>query len=126
MPQVSKVINQRFMDLDRWEQLKENLKEKFEIQEQGSEDLLSESQDGIVKQGSAEFMVIKTPLGRIKLAYEKRPLVLGKKFIYSHRAGQSARTEYEFSDSEFTYKLKAYKWNDLDEEWVEIDAANFS
>ncbi len=114
------------MDLDHWQQHKENIKSKFKIEEEGTEDLTMETQDGMVKQGTVEFIVAVTPMGKIKLAFEKRPVVLDKKFIYSHRAGQSARTEYEFSNSEFSYKLKAYKWNDLEDEWEEIDAANFS
>jgi hypothetical protein len=114
------------MDIDRWEQVRENIKAKFKILEQGTEDLNVETADGTVKQGTAEFLVVETPMGKIKVAFEKRPVVLDKKFIYSHRAGQAARTEYTHSDSEFSYKLKAYKWNDLDEQWEEIDASNFS
>jgi hypothetical protein len=114
------------MDKDRFEQIKENIKGKFKVLKEGSEDLLVESQDGMIKQGTVEFLVVETPLGRIKLAFEKRPVVLDKKFIYSHRAGQAARTEYEFSDTEFSYKLKAYKWNNQDDEWNEIDADSFA
>ncbi len=113
------------MDIDKWEQLKEELKRKFEIMSARTEDLIMDTQDGPVKQGTAEVLEISTPLGRVKLAYETRPLVLDKKFIYSHRAGQAARTEYEFSETEKTYKLKAYKWDDDNEEWKEIDASNF-
>jgi hypothetical protein len=105
--------------------LKESLKSRFQVEDEGTEDLMMDTQDGPVKQGTAEFMVMETPMGRVKLAFEKKPLVLDKKFIYSHRAGQAARTEYVFSDKEFTYKLRAYKWNDLDETWDEIDAESF-
>jgi hypothetical protein len=114
------------MDIDRWTQLKESLKGKFEIEEEGSEDLMMNTSDGPVKHGTAEFLVMQTPVGRVKLACQKKPLVLDKKQVYSHRAGQSARTEYEFSETESTYKLKAYKWNDLEEAWDEIDAEHFA
>lgn len=114
------------MDIDRWEQIRENIKAKFQVNEEGTEDLIMNTQDGPVKQGTAEFLIVQTAMGKIKLTFEKRPVVLDKKFIYSHRAGQSARTEYEFSDKEFSYKLKAYKWDDLEESWEEIDAASFS
>lgn len=118
--------NDTCMDIDRWEQTKENIRSKFQVTEEGTEDLTMETQDGIVKQGTAEFLIVKTPMGQIKLVLEKRPVVLDKKFIYSHRAGQAARTEYEFSDTEFSYKLKAYKYDDDNEEWKEIDAGSFS
>jgi hypothetical protein len=113
------------MDIDKWEQLKEELKRKFEIEEEGQEELIMDTQDGEVLRGTANFLIMATPVGRVKLAFEKKPLVLDKRFISSHRAGQAARTEYEMSDSEFTYKLKAYKWNDIDETWSEIDAEHF-
>ncbi len=114
------------MDKDRWEQIKENIKGKFKILEQGIEDILVPTAEGEVKNGSAEFLVAETPIGKVKLAFESRPMVMDKKFIYSHRAGQAARTEYEFSDTELTHKIKAYKWDDDNDEWKEIDAASFA
>jgi hypothetical protein len=114
------------MQNEQWEGLKEEISRKFKILEEKQEDLLMETNDGLVKQGIAEILVLETPLGRVKLVRENRPVVLDKKFIYSHRAGQSARTEYTFSDTEFSHKLRAYKWNEDDDEWKEIDAANFS
>lgn len=114
------------MDIDRWEGLKEELRRKFKVLEEKTEDLLVETNDGLIKNGTAEVLVFESPLGRMKLSMEKRPVVLDKKFIYSHRAGQAARTEYTFSDSEFSYTMKAYKWDDGEEEWDEIDAGNFS
>lgn len=121
MPALPKII----MDTDRWEQIKENIKSKFKVLEEGTEDLTVRSAEGSIKSGRAEFLVVVTPMGNIKLVFESRPVVTDKKFIYSHRAGQSARTEYEFSDTEFSHKLKAYKQGDEDEEWKEIDAAAF-
>ncbi|MBX4186899.1 MAG: hypothetical protein KW802_01390 [Candidatus Doudnabacteria bacterium] len=114
------------MDTDRWEQIKENIKSKFPVLEEGTEDLMVPTAEGDVKNGKAEFIVAQTPLGKIKLVFESRPVVLDKKTIYSHRAGQAARNEYEFSESEFSHKVKAYKWNDDEDEWKEIDAATFS
>jgi hypothetical protein len=113
------------MQDEKWEELKEETKRKFEVEKIGKEDLTMEVENELIKQGFAEFMIFNSPLGRIKLSRESRPKVLDKKFIYSHRAGDSARTEYEFSDTELTHKLKVYKSND-DDEWQEIDAETFS
>jgi hypothetical protein len=110
------------MDNDRWEQLKENIKRKFKVLDEGFEDLIMDTADGPVKQGQTEFLVVETPMGQIKLARESKPRVLDKKFIYSHQQGKSARTEYKFSDTEFTHKIKAYQWDDVSEQWKEIDA----
>jgi hypothetical protein len=114
------------MDIDRWDQIKENIKKRFDVVSETTEDLIVHTQEGEIKNGTADVLVVETPMGRMKLAFESRPVVLDKKFIYSHRGGTAARTEYEFSDKEFTHKLKAYKWDDLDEDWKEIDASSFA
>ncbi|MBI2356163.1 MAG: hypothetical protein HYV13_03095 [Candidatus Doudnabacteria bacterium] len=113
------------MENDKWEGLKEEIKRKFKILEEKTEDVLGETSDGLVKQGVAEVLIIKTPMGKIKLVRENRPAVLDKKFIYSHRAGQAGRTEYTFSDTEFSHKLRAFKWDEDEDDWKEIDAKNF-
>lgn len=114
------------MDIEKWEQIKENIKKNFKVVEESTEDLTVHTQDGEIKNGTAEILIVDTPMGRVKLAYESRPVVLDKKFIYSHRAGQAGRTEYEFSETEFSHKIKAYKWSDDDEDWKEIDASRFA
>lgn len=114
------------MDNDKWEGLKEELKRKFKVLEERTEDLMVETSEGLVKQGLAEVIVFESPVGKVKLVRENRPVVLDKKFIYSHRAGQAARTEYQFSDTEFSHKIKAYKWNDDEDDWKEIDSQAFS
>ena len=114
------------MQLDQWESLKEELKRKFKIESERTEDLLMETQDGPVKQGTADVVEFETPIGKIKLAFQSKPLVLDKREIYSHQQGKSARTEYTFSETEKTHKFKAYKWNTDSEEWDEIDPGNFS
>jgi hypothetical protein len=114
------------MDSDRWEQIKESIKGRFEILDEGTEDLTVTTGEGEIKNGTADFLVAKTPMGKIKLAFESRPVVLGKKEFYSHQQGKGARVEYEFSDTEFSHKIKAYKWNDEEEEWTEIDASKFA
>ena len=112
------------METDKWEGLKEELKRKFKILEETTEDILGETSDGPVKLGVAEVLIFESPIGKIKLTRESKPAVLGKKEYYSHQAGKSARTEYTYSDTEFSHKLKAYKWHDDEDEWKEIDAAN--
>ena len=113
------------MQDEQWEQLKENIKGKFKVPEENTEDLIVETAEGPVKQGFVEFLIVETPMGRMKLTRESRPVVLGKKFHYSHRAGISARTEYKFSDTDFTHKLRVYKWNEEYDNWEEIDASAF-
>lgn len=114
------------MDNDKWEALKEELKRKFKVEDEHFEDLIVHSADGPIVAGKAEVLIFPTPMGKVKLARESKPVVLDKREIYSHQQGKSARTEYTFSETEFSHKIKAYKWDDDNEEWKEIDASNFA
>jgi len=113
------------MTPERWEEIKNTVRKNFSIEDEGTEDLLQETADGTVKQGEAEYLVFESPLGRTKLALQKKPRVEDKKYHFSHRGGDSARVEYKFSESEFVYSLKAYKWDDPADEWKEMDAGTF-
>src|SRR3989338_7710339 len=114
------------MDNDRWESLKEELHRKFKVEDEHFEDLIVETADGPVVSGKIEIIIFPTPMGKIKLTRESKPVVLDKKEIYSHQQGKSARTEYKFSETEFSHKIKAYKFDEDLEEWKEMDAGNFS
>jgi len=113
------------MQDDKWEGLKEELHRKFQVEDEHFEDLVVETADGPVVSGKVEVLIFPTPLGRIKLTRESKPVVLDKKEFYSHQQGKAARVEYTFSETEFSHKIKAYKWNDDNEEWKEIDAGSF-
>ena len=52
------------MSPEKWEEIKENIKRQFSVEEQGTEDLLAETGEGAVKQGTAEFIIFQSPLGR--------------------------------------------------------------
>ncbi|OGE78994.1 MAG: hypothetical protein A2751_00855 [Candidatus Doudnabacteria bacterium RIFCSPHIGHO2_01_FULL_46_14] len=114
------------MTPEKWEQIKDIVKKQFALEDQGTEDLIHETGDGPVKLGVAEFVVFEGPLGRMKLQFGQKPKVEGKKYHYSHQQGQGARVEYKFSDSELVNTFKVYKWNDMEDEWKEIDAEKFS
>ena len=84
-----------------------------------------ETGDGPVVTGKVEVLIFFTPIGKVKLTRESKPVVLDKKEFYSHQQGKAARIEYKFSDTEFSHKIKAYKWDDDNDNWKEIDAGNF-
>jgi len=106
---------------DKWEILIENVRDKFEIEDEGKEHLNEMGGTDI------EYIIFKGPLGRMKLEFITRPLVLDKKTSYSKkRMGGDTGVEYIYSPEEKTYKLVAYKWDEGDDEWVEMDAGNFS
>ena len=114
------------MTPDKWEEIKENIKRQFTVEDEGHEDLLVQTGEGTVRAGEAEFLVFESPLGKLKLQFGKKPKVEDKKYFYSHRAGDAARVEYKFSEDETVNTFKVYKWNDLDDDWKEIDASKFN
>ena len=114
------------MTEDKWQQIKENITKRFTVEEEGMEDLLAETGEGQVKLGEAEFIIFESPLGRLKLQFGKKPRVEDKVYHYSHRAGTGARVEYKFSDEELVNTFKAFKWNETDDDWKEIDAEGFN
>ncbi len=126
------------MTPDRWQQIKQTVKKQFSLEEQGVEDLLVNTAEGQVKQGKAEFVIFsargaRLPVGqgsafggeKLKLQFQKKPRLEEKKYHFSHRQGDSAQVEYKFSETEMVYNLKAYKWDETQEEWKEINASNF-
>lgn len=104
---------------EKWEQIVELAKRNFKNVSLTSEDLVHQTEDGPVKQGTQDILIFENPAGRFKLVRENRPLILEKKEHYSHRQGDTARTEYKYAEGEFTHKLKVYK--DIGfEDWDEI------
>lgn len=107
------------MNQERWENLVNDIKDKFEVEDHGNKHLDEMGGTDI------EFIVFKGPLGRIKLTYVTKPVVLDKKMNYSQRIGSETSIEYTYSENERTARLIAYKWDDNENDWVEIDADNF-
>lgn len=114
------------MTPDKWEQIKENIKRNFTVEDQGVEDVLVETGEGLIKQGTAEYIIFDGPLGRIKLRLEKKPKLEDKKYFYSHRGGSAARVEYKFSDKEIVLTPKAYQWDEVEDDWKDIDVERFN
>lgn len=107
------------MNLEKWEQIRLMAKDKFEILNEVEE----EGVDGIGKVHIIEF---EGPIGRIKLEFVTKPRILDKKTTYSNRIGSDVKVDYVYSEDEETYQLNAFKWNDAEEVWQDIDAAAFA
>jgi hypothetical protein len=105
---------------DKWQELVELAQKHFKNAKLVHEDLIMETPDGPQKQGTQDVLEFSHPSGdHYKLVRENRPVVLEKKEMFSHRAGQSAQTQYKFSQTEFSHKLRVFKEVDFDD-WEEI------
>ncbi|MBU1148648.1 hypothetical protein KKI23_01015 [Patescibacteria group bacterium] len=100
------------MNAEKWGEILDLVKEKFGIIEQGKEDL---------DPGEGEFLIFNGPLGKMKVVREVKPLVIDKKVISSRRVGSFTTEEFIYSDTEKTEKMKAYKWDEDDQAWVEME-----
>ena len=105
---------------EKWEEIKGLTKDKFEVLDEGK-DLIAEADGG----GQIEFLVFNGPLGKMKLEFTIKPRVLGTKTLYSKLAGSAAKIQYQYSPDEMVSFLKAYKWDDQDDNWVKMEASAF-
>jgi hypothetical protein len=65
-------------------------------------------------------------LGKIRLEHISKPIVLDKKTVFSRRIGSETAVDYVYSEDEKSHKLIAYKWDENNDEWEEIDSGMFN
>jgi hypothetical protein len=107
------------MTIERWKEILGKLKDDFAVEDEGSERL--EEEGGV----DIEYIIFKGPLGRMRLEFIAKPVVLDKKTIYSKRIGSETKVEYVYGE-EKSHTLNAYKWDDNEDKWIEMDAAKFN
>ncbi len=107
------------MNDDKWFDVVDRVKEKFEILE-------SEKRELDPGPGSIEFIVFQGPLGKVKLERISKPLVLDTKTLGSKRMGSQASVEFIYSDTEKSQTFNAYLWNEAADDWKKIDGFNDS
>lgn len=107
---------------EQWENLIYKIEEKFGIINREEEDIVvDELSTGEKIKGKLERIEFSGPLGKMKLEREIRPRVEDKKTLYSRRIGGKTTEDYVYSKEETVSKVKAYKWNERSNEWVEIE-----
>ncbi len=104
---------------EKWQQLIDVAEMQFNNVEKKTEDLIGETPDGPQKQGTRDILIFENSVGRFKLERESRPKILSKKEHYTHRPGDTSRTEYQLSDTEMSHKLLVFKDEGFDD-WEEI------
>lgn len=107
------------MTPEKWQNIIGNVKDKFEVLENGSEHL--EEEGGI----DIEYIIFNGPLGKMRLEFVTKPVVIDKKTTYSNRIGSETKVDYVYSEAEKSHQLLTYKWDEAEDNWAEIDSANF-
>ena len=103
----------------KWQEIVGNIKDNFKVEETGKERLEDEGGAEI------EYIIFNGPLGLMKLEFISRPVILDKKTKYSKRIGATTVIDYIYSPDEKFHKLKAYKWDEALNDWLEMEAKKF-
>jgi hypothetical protein len=103
------------MQPDKWEQVKGQLQDVFSDVEFDKASLPEP------QMGEIETVLFTGPLGKTKLEYTTKPVILDKRTSGSRRIGSSPSVEYVYSRTETTSHMKAFVWKDDQDDWVEID-----
>jgi len=103
------------MTEEKWKDIISQIKDDFEVLEQETKQL-----EGIP--GQVEYIIFNGPVGKIKLELISKPLVVDKRAIGSKRIGSKSRVEYIYSDTEKVHTFKAYKWDEVQNDWMEMEA----
>ena len=114
------------MTEEKWETIKSDLKDKFDIIEDRREpiELNTLKQKGL--KAYKDILIFTGPLGKMKLEYIVKPVVLDKKEHYSTRIGTSAQTEFIYSEDEYTRRVDVFKEKDGNWEKIEYNTFNLS
>lgn len=108
------------MTLEKWCDTVNKIKDNFKVEEHNNYRLEEEGGTDI------EFITFISPLGKMKLEFISKPVVLDKKTIYSNRIGSETKVDYIYSQDEKSHKLKIYKWDNTQDDWLQIDNKNFN
>jgi hypothetical protein len=108
------------MTQEKWLAIKGKIMDAMEVLDRGEEHYAEEG--GV----DVDFIEFQSPLGKTRLEFIVKPIVLDKKTVYSHRGGSDTGVEYVYSPTEKSSRLAVYKWDDDDGEWLEISADNFT
>lgn len=103
----------------KWQEIVGNIKDNFKVEESGQERFEDEGGADI------EYIVFNGPLGRMRLEFISKPVVLDKKTKYSRRLDARTVIDYVYSQNEKSHKLKAYKWDEALNDWLEMEAKKF-
>jgi len=107
------------MTEEKWKNILGHIKDNFKIEDEGNEYM--EDEGGV----DIDYVVFQGPLGKIRLEYVSKPVILDKKTTFSKRIGSETDVQYVYSQDKKSQKLNVYKWDEDGENWVEIDAENF-
>lgn len=105
------------MTQERWEKLIGQLEDDGRVESKVTEDLVD-------RPGSADRVVVMTPLGRFRLSWTTEPKKLAEKAFYSKRGGSTVSVQATYDETEqihiFSLEERAPSGA-----WQAVDASRF-
>lgn len=106
---------------EKWANLKEQVKEKFGIEEEHSyENNLEDNLDNVFP-GTKDVVIFEGLQGKMKLERVNHPMILEKKMHYHKGARGTAKVEYIVSETEKTHRVTAFLWDESANDWKELE-----
>ncbi|MFH1457029.1 MAG: hypothetical protein ABIF17_02850 [Patescibacteria group bacterium] len=104
------------MTKDKWLDLVQMVGGKFGIIDRFQENL------GDDIPGTKDVLVFESPiLGKVKLEWVERAKFIREDTTYSRRIGSNVKIEKVYDENEKVSYLKAYKWDEVSNDWAEIE-----
>jgi len=99
---------------EKWYYLIEEIDEKFGIEKSDVEEIPE-------RRTKVESVVFTGAGGKMKLERTTRAVIVDKQTKYSRRIGGDTQEKYVYSDTDKTYRVQLYKWDEATHTWEEIE-----
>ena len=107
------------MTPEKWTDTVSNIKDKFEVID--NDEIELEDEGGI----NIKYIEFQGPMGKMRLEFITKPVIMDKKTNYSKRIGSETHVEYVYSEDDYSHQFIAYKWDEEREDWLEMDGSMF-
>lgn len=111
---------------DLWGEILDKLEDKYGKLEVEHLRETREDDTGQKLTSEIERVEFDTELGRMRVDMVTAPMILDKKTHYTHTAGARANVEFVLSDTEKTQKIRAFRYDDDTNDWIEINTSSGS
>lgn len=107
------------MSPERWQSLIERLDDAGTIESKTTEELVG-------RPGSVERVIVKSPLGKVRLSWTSEPKRLEEKAFYSKRGGSNVSMQTTYDETEQIHAFTVERWDDAGARWAEMDKSLFA
>jgi hypothetical protein len=109
------------MKAELWSEILDRLEDQFGVLhiDRSSESREDDTGQKIIS--DIERVEFDSPQGKMRVELVTAPMILDKKTHYTHTAGTRANVEYVLSETEKTKKIRAYRYDDDIDDWIELN-----